>query len=119
MPNIEEITTEILDKDKDADVIYQIVEILKNTYRDRVKQIILFGSHHDDIEGTWTGIEIMAFIENLGDRWEETRRIAGLVKEISLDFGITVGVIPFDVSVLESELKSRFLESVLEKGVPL
>jgi len=119
MANIEEITTELLDRDKDSDVIYQIVELLKVTYRDRVDKIILFGSHRDESGDTWTGIDVMVFIHELGNRWAETKRIAGLIKEISLQFGITVGVIPFDASVLDTDFKPRFLESILEKGVPL
>ena len=114
-----EITTEILDRDKDSDIMYRIVETLKDTYGERVVKIILFGSHRDDKGELWTGIDIMVFLKEMKDRWAETKKITSLIMDISLKFGISVGIVPFDSSLIDIRLKPRFLEIVLEKGVNL
>jgi hypothetical protein len=113
------ITTEILDRDKDNDIIYRIVEMLKKTYRKRVVRIILFDSHRDDRDETWTGVDIMVFLTGMKDRWEETKKITSLVMNTSLEFGISVRIIPFDSSLADIKLMPRFLEQVLQKGVDL
>ena len=117
--SISDITREILDRDKDSDIIYKIVETLKKMYGDRVVKVILFGSHRDDKEELWTGIDIMVFIERMKDRWTELEKITSKVVDISLEFGINVSIVPFDSSVLNVKLMPILLEAVLEKGVEL
>ena len=117
--NFSEITTEILDRDKDTDIMYKIVESLKKTYRKRLVRIILFDSHRDDQEELWTGIDIMVFLKNMTDRWEETKKLTALVMDTSLEFGVAVRIIPFDSSLIDIKLMPRFLETVLQKGVDL
>ena len=117
--SISDITREILDRDKDSDIIYKIVETMKKMYGDRVVKVILFGSHRDDKEELWTGIDIMVFIERMKDRWTELEKITSRVVDISLEFGINVSIVPFDSSVLNVKLMPILLEAVLEKGVEL
>jgi hypothetical protein len=117
--NFSEITTEILDRDKDTDIMYKIVESLKKTYRKRLVKIILFDSHRDDQEELWTGIDIMVFLKNMTDRWEETKKLTALVMDTSLEFEVSVRIIPFDSSLIDIKLMPRFLENVLQKGVDL
>lgn len=114
-----EITTEILDRDKDTDIIYKIVESLKKNYRKRLVKTILFDSHRDDQEELWTGIDIIVFLKNMTDRWEETKKLTALVMDTSLEFGVSVRIIPFDSSLIDIKLMPRFLEMVLQKGVDL
>lgn len=114
-----EITTEILDRDKDTDIIYKIVESLKKNYRKRLVRTILFDSHRDDQEELWTGIDIIVFLKNMTDRWEETKKLTALVMDTSLEFGVSVRIIPFDSSLIDIKLMPRFLEMVLQKGVDL
>ena len=118
-PTVRDFTTEILDRDKDKDIIYRIVETLKKRYRKRLVRIILFDSHRDDKEELWTGIDLMVFLKDMKDRWEETRKLTTLVMEPSLEFGLSVRIIPFDSSLLEIKLRPRFLDTVLSKGVDL
>ena len=117
--SISNITTEILDRDKDTDTMYRIVETLRKTYRMRLKRTILFDSHRDDRDENWTGVDIMVFIKNMTDRWEETKKITSLVMNISLEDSICVRIIPFDSSLADIKLMPRFLEQVLQKGVDL
>ena len=117
--SISDITREILDRDKDSDIIYKIVETMKKMYGDRVVKVILFGSHRDDKEELWTGIDIMVFIERMKDRWTKLEKITSKVVDISLEFGINVSIVPFDSSVLNVKLMPILLEAVLEKGVEL
>jgi hypothetical protein len=117
--NFSEITTEILDRDKDTDIMYKIVESLKKTYRKRLVKIILFDSHRDDQEELWTRIDIMVFLKNMTDRWEETKKLTALVMDTSLEFEVSVRIIPFDSSLIDIKLMPRFLENVLQKGVDL
>lgn len=114
-----DITTEILDRDKDTDIMYRIVETLKETYGDRLARTILFGSQRDDSEELWTGIEIIVFLKDMKDRWAETQVAMRHIRDISLEFGLSVLIIPFDSSLLDIKLKPRFLEQVIEKGVTL
>lgn len=113
------ITTEILDRDKDTDIMYRIVESLKKHYRKRLERIILFDSHRDDKEEIWTGIDIIVFLKNMKDRWEETKKLTALIMNISLEFGLSVRIIPFDSSLIDIKLMPRFLEMVLQSGVDL
>ncbi len=113
------ITTEILDRDKDTDIMYRIVETLRKTYRKRLERTILFDSHRDDRNENWTGVDIVVFIKNMKDRWEETKKITSLIMDISLEYGICVRIIPFDSSLVDIKLMPRFLEQVLQKGVDL
>lgn len=114
-----DITTEILDRDKDTDIMYRIVESLRKTYRKRLERIILFDSHRDDKEEIWTGIDIIVFLSNMKDRWEESKKLTALLMDTSLEFGISVRIIPFDSSLIDIKLMPRFLEMVLKKGVDL
>lgn len=113
------ITREILDRDKDTDIMYRIVETLRSAYRRRLERIILFESHRDERNGTWTGVEIVIFLTHMKDRWEESRKIHSLVMDISLEFGICVCIIPFDSSLAGIRLMPPFLEEVLHRGVDL
>lgn len=114
-----DITTEILDRDKDTDIMYRIVETLKETYSTRLARTILFGSQRDDSEELWTGIEIIVFLDDMKDRWAETQVCMRHIRDLSLEFGLSVLIIPFDSSLLDIKLKPRFLEQVIEKGVTL
>jgi len=116
---VRDITTEILDRDKDTDIIYRIVETLKKRYRKRIERILLIGSHRDDKNELWTGIDIVVFLRNMKDRWQETKKLTSLVMDISLEYGISVRIIPFDATLMDVKLRPRFLELVLTKGVDL
>ncbi len=113
------ITADILDRDKNTDIMYKIVESLKKTYRKRLERIILFDSHRDDKGEVWTGIDIIVFLTNMTDRWEETKKLTTLTMDISLEFGLSVRIIPFDASLIDIKLMPRFLEMVLNTGVDL
>jgi hypothetical protein len=110
---------DILDRDKDKDIIYRIVETLKKRYRRRLVRTMLFGSHRDDKEEAWTGIDIAVFLKDMTDRWEETRMIISQIMHLSLEFGVSVRIIPFDASLLDIKLRPRFLDTVISKGVDL
>jgi uncharacterized protein len=69
---------------------------LQKIYRDRLKDIILFGSYArgDFLEDS--DIDIILLIENAKDIFAEREKYFPIVSRISLEYDKIVSIIPFD-----------------------
>ena len=103
---------------KNREIIDTFKNNLKQLYGDNLHSVILYGSLARGEETEESDIDLIVVLKEMGDFWEEVRRIDEL--ESSLEeknsFGILISAIPLSLKNME-ETVTPLLLNVKKEGV--
>lgn len=98
------------------DILSELIKDLKEFYRDRFVNLILFGSYAREKQHTDSDIDLLLVLKGDVDQVEEIRRVTEVVYNHILKFDILISVIP--VSIQDYELRDMPLyHNIREEGV--
>lgn len=95
-------------------VINETRDELQKIYRDRLKEMILFGSYArgDFIEGS--DIDIIMLLEHLTDIFAEREKYFPIISRISLKYDAVVSIVPFDYEEFQRKRTPLILNATKE-----
>jgi predicted nucleotidyltransferase len=103
---------------KNRDIIEAFKNNLKQLYGDNLHSVILYGSLARGEETEESDIDLIVVLKEMGDFWEEVRRIDEL--ESSLEeknsFGVLISAIPLSLKEM-GETVTPLLLNVRKEGV--
>jgi len=100
------------------DLLSDIKEILKDLYKDRLKQVILYGSYARNEQREDSDIDLAIIIQGDIHPFEEIDRIVDKIYDFELEHNVLFSIHPISYDKFENN-NNIFLANVKEEGVSI
>ncbi|MEW6572216.1 MAG: nucleotidyltransferase domain-containing protein [Bacillota bacterium] len=98
------------------EVLKEFRQRVEEIYKERLKGILLYGSHARGEGREGSDIDLLVVLDKLDDPLAERERLADLVCELSLKYGLVLSVLPVAEGVLKVSRKPLLL-NIKREGV--
>lgn len=99
-------------------ILTETLESLRNIYRHRLKELILFGSHARGEQAPYSDIDLILLLEGVENETRERERYLPVISDISLKYDTVLSVIPFDTTTFNSK-RTPLILNAQKEGIPL
>ncbi len=97
-------------------ILAELHDRFLNLYRDRLYQMILFGSHAREEADPESDIDLLVVLEGSVDAGEEIERTGSIVTDLCLEYGVVVGCVFVDKERFLTR-QGPFLRNIRREGV--
>lgn len=82
---------------------------VKDLYGPRLHSVILYGSRARGDAEIDSDVDVLVVLRDLGDSWEEAKRMSPLATRLSIDHNVLITVLPADVDEFEASTRPLFV----------
>jgi predicted nucleotidyltransferase len=98
------------------ETLVKLKSTLTKIYGNRLKGLYLYGSFARGDERSGSDLDVAMVLDGFERPWFEIQRTSQLVSELSLEYGITVSLIPVRISDWDAKQKP-LVRSIRREGV--
>jgi uncharacterized protein len=98
-------------------ILRRLRAALDNLYGDRIERVVLFGSRARGDAGEDSDYDVAVFLRDLGDRWQELDRLAGLRAEFLAEADVFIDAKPYSAGAYRNA--TTLMGEIRREGVDL
>lgn len=98
------------------EVLLKLKTSLTKIYGERLKGLYLYGSYARGEERTGSDLDVAMILDQFERPWFEIQRTGQLVSDLSLEYGMTISLIPLRVTDWQEKQKS-LVRNIQREGV--